>query len=113
MLTLKNVAASDIQTVYSGAEGQLWELIMGEQIHIGGLPSSNALADFGGVKSGMTAVDFCCCSGAGMRFLLKLRGAAHVSGVDFTKAQLALGKKRMAQAGIPASQYKFFLGDAA
>ena len=28
---------NDVQAVYSGAEGQLWELIMGQQIHIGGL----------------------------------------------------------------------------
>jgi ubiquinone/menaquinone biosynthesis C-methylase UbiE len=48
-----------------------------------------------------------------MRFLLRLVGMKHVSGVDFTEAQLALGKKRMAQAGIPSTQYKFFLGDAA
>ena len=31
---------SDVQAVYAGPEGQLWELLMGEQIHIGGLQSS-------------------------------------------------------------------------
>jgi len=113
MHTLKKVSANDIQAVYSGAEGQLWELLMGEQVHIGGLPSSIDLAVFGSVQSGMSAADLCCCSGAGMRFLLKLLGATHVSGVDFTKAQIDLGKKRMAAAGIAPSQYKFFIGDAA
>ena len=113
MFRLKNVSAGDIQAVYSGAEGQLWELLMGEKIHIGGLPSSIDLATFGGVQNGMAIADFCCCSGSGMRFLLKLLGASHASGVDFTQAQLALGKKRMALADIPSSQYKFFLGDAA
>ena len=113
MHTLKTVSPSDIQAVYSGAEGQLWELLMGEQIHIGGLASSIDLGIFGGISAGLSAADLCCCSGAGMRFLLKLYKAEHVSGVDFTKAQIELGKKRMAQAGIPPSQYKFYLGDAA
>jgi len=65
------------------------------------------------VRSGMSAADLCCCSGAGMRFLLTLCGASHAAGVDFTGAQIALGKKRMAAAGIAPSQYKFYLGDAA
>jgi len=112
MFTLKNFSASDVQAVYSGAEGQLWELIMGEKIHIGGMPSSIDLATFGGVQGGMAVADFCCCSGSGMRFLLKLCGARHASGVDFTKEQLALGKKRMAAADITPSQYRFYLGDA-
>lgn len=34
----------DVQGVYSGAEGNLWELIMGEQIHVGGFKSSMELA---------------------------------------------------------------------
>jgi len=113
MFKFKNVSPSDIQSIYSGVEGQLWELLMGEQVHIGGMPSSFQLAEFGGVREGLAAADFCCCSGAGMRFLLKLCGASHVSGVDFTKAQLALGKKRMAAAGISPKQYRFYLGDAA
>ena len=113
MFTLKNAKPAAVQEVYSGAEGQLWELLMGEQIHIGGLVSSIDLATFGGVRCGLSAADLCCCSGAGMRFLLKLYDASHVSGVDFTAAQIALGKKRMAQMGIPSSQYKFYLGDAA
>ncbi|MCL2104687.1 MAG: methyltransferase domain-containing protein [Kiritimatiellaeota bacterium] len=113
MFTLKKVTPDAIQAVYSGAEGQLWELIMGEQVHIGGMSSSIELATFGGVRGGMTVADLCCCSGAGMRFLLKLCGASHATGVDFTKAQLTLGKQRMAQAGIPPSQYKFHLGDVA
>ena len=27
---------AEVQAVYSGPEGNLWELIMGEQIHVGG-----------------------------------------------------------------------------
>jgi hypothetical protein len=30
----------EVQAVYNGPEGQLWELVMGQQIHIGGFRSS-------------------------------------------------------------------------
>jgi hypothetical protein len=29
-----------VRAVYSGAEGELWELLMGQQIHIGGFKAS-------------------------------------------------------------------------
>ena len=29
------IGVADVQAVYDGAEGDLWELVMGEQIHIG------------------------------------------------------------------------------
>ena len=34
-----------VRTVYSGAEGELWELLMGQQIHIGGFKASVDLAE--------------------------------------------------------------------
>ena len=40
MQTLSGIGLSDVQAVYDGAEGDLWELVMGEQIHIGGMASS-------------------------------------------------------------------------
>jgi hypothetical protein len=42
---------SAVRQVYAGAEGRLWELIMGEQIHIDGFASSQALA----ARAGVTA----------------------------------------------------------
>ncbi len=42
---MENIGLSEVQNVYSGPEGQLWELIMGEQIHIGGFASSMDLAE--------------------------------------------------------------------
>ncbi len=81
MFKAGNDYVQEVQTIYSGAEGQLWELLMGEQIHIGGFASSTDLAAFGGVKPGMSGVDFCCCSGAGMRFLLKISGVSRMEGL--------------------------------
>jgi sarcosine/dimethylglycine N-methyltransferase len=38
--TLSGVGLADVKAVYDGAEGDLWELVMGEQIHMGGLSAS-------------------------------------------------------------------------
>ena len=76
----------DVQAVYSGPEGNLWELVMGQQVHIGGLRSSMELAEKAGIGPGMTGVDLCCCSGAGMRFLVRFRNVARMHGVDATAA---------------------------
>ena len=45
MKALPAVYLSDVQQVYTGPEDDLWELVMGEQIHIGGLTSSMDLAE--------------------------------------------------------------------
>jgi hypothetical protein len=50
---------SDVQAVYSGPERQLWELLMGEQIHLGGLQSSLDLVERSGLQAGQTGIDLC------------------------------------------------------
>jgi len=57
MKTTGNVGLKEVQAVYSGPEGELWEMIMGEQIHIGGFASSMDLAEKAGVGPGMKGVD--------------------------------------------------------
>ena len=42
-----NIQLSDVQAVYSGPEWHLWELLMGQQIHLGGFRSSMDLAKRG------------------------------------------------------------------
>ena len=76
MKIVEGIVLKDVQAVYSGPEGNLWELIMGEQIHIGGFTSSMDLAERAGIKPGDRGVDLCCCSGAGMRFLVRFKNVA-------------------------------------
>ena len=64
-----HMTLKDAQGVYSGAEGRLWALVMGEQIHAGGFNSSMELATRAGIKAGWRGVDLCCALGAGCRFL--------------------------------------------
>ena len=40
MMTIGGDAIEAVRAVYSGAEGDLWELLMGHQIHIGGFMAS-------------------------------------------------------------------------
>jgi len=100
MKSVKGIDLKDVQTVYGGAEGDLWELIMGEQVHIGGFASSMDLSTKAGIGAGMTGVDFCCCNGAGMRFLLKFKGVKSMTGVDATEKVINQGIERNKKLGL-------------
>jgi SAM-dependent methyltransferase len=100
MKSAPQIHLSDVQAVYSGPEGRLWELLMGEQIHIGGFQSSMDLAQRAGIAAGWQGVDLCCCTGAGMRFLARFFKVARMTGVDATPAVLELGRRRCAGEGL-------------
>ncbi len=110
MKSLKNIGLSDVQAVYSGPEGELWELIMGEQIHIGGFVSSMDLAQKAGIESQTKGVDLCCCNGAGMRFLVRFRDVARMCGVDATEKVVEQGRRLCEQEGL-SDEIIFVLAD--
>lgn len=123
------IGVDDVRRVYSSAEGDLWELLMGQQIHVGGLRSSMELAERAGVGAGMRGVDLCCCNGAGMRVLVRLRGVASMTGVDATPAVVERARARCAadhlddritvvladacDTGLPAGRADFVWGEDA
>jgi SAM-dependent methyltransferase len=100
MKSAPQIHLSDVQAVYSGPTGRLWELLMGEQIHIGGFQSSMDLAERAGIGAGGHGVDLCCALGAGMRFLVRFRNTARMTGVDATRTMLDLGRRRCADEGL-------------
>ncbi len=110
MKKIDGIALTDVQTVYGGAEGDLWELIMGEQIHIGGMTSSLDLAEKAGIGAGMSGVDLCCCNGAGMRFLVRMREVSTMLGVDATEKVIQQGRHRCEQEGL-ADKIRFVHAD--
>ena len=61
MKSTMNINLDTVRGVYSGPEGDLWELIMGQQIHIGGFQSSMDLAGKAGINEDMEGLDLCCC----------------------------------------------------
>jgi SAM-dependent methyltransferase len=110
MKTVEGIGLAEVQAVYGGPEGRLWELIMGEQIHIGGFASSMDLAETAQIGAGTKGVDLCCCNGAGMRFLVRFRNVARMQGVDATPTVVEQGRQRCQQAGL-ADRIQFTLAD--
>lgn len=92
----------DVKEVYSGFEGALWELIMGEQIHIGGYPSSKTLGDIAEWKEGDEVLDLCSAVGAGLRFLRRTYGVRGY-GVDATPKMVEIARERIAADGFKDS----------
>jgi SAM-dependent methyltransferase len=110
MRTAEQIGLQDVQAVYSGPEGELWELIMGEQIHIGGLQSSMELAEKAGIERGGSGLDLCCCTGAGMRFLIRFREVGRMAGIDATEKMIEVGRRRSGEQGV-SDRTDFILGD--
>jgi SAM-dependent methyltransferase len=110
MKSTTNIGLENVQAVYSGPEGELWELVMGHQIHIGGFTSSMDLAERAGIGSGTSGVDLCCCNGAGMRFLVRFRGVDRMHGVDATETVVQRGRARCEAEGF-SDRIAFTLAD--
>jgi ubiquinone/menaquinone biosynthesis C-methylase UbiE len=110
MKSIDGVGLAEVNAVYGGAEGDLWELLMGEQIHIGGFKSSADLAERSGIGAGERGVDLCCCSGAGMRFLVRFREIASMTGVDASPTVVERGRMRCKDEGLD-DRIRFELAD--
>ncbi len=110
MKATQGIGLTDVQAVYGGPEGRLWELVMGEQIHIGGFASSMDLAEKAAIAPASCGVDLCCCNGAGMRFLVRFRQARHMTGVDATANVVSLGRQRCKDEGL-ADRIEFVQAD--
>lgn len=110
MKSLAEIGREHVDAVYTGPEADLWELIMGHQIHVGGLRSTLELADRAGIRAGMQGIDLCCCTGAGMRALVRLRGVASMTGVDANARMLERGRARCAEEGV-ADRIRFVSAD--
>jgi len=105
------VGTQDVADLYDGAQGNLFELVFGEQIHVGGFDASLALADRAGILPGQRGVDLCCCNGAGMRFLVRFREVASMTGVDISQRVIDLGRARCAEEGL-SKRIRFVHADA-
>ncbi len=100
---------SDVQEVYSGFEGALWELIMGEQIHVGGFASSKELGDSAGWKKDEEVLDLCCAVGGGVRFLTRVYDVK-AYGVDATPHMVNRAIERIKADGF-SDRIEIKLGD--
>lgn len=111
MHSISDVGLAEVQAEYSGSEGDISHLVMGELIHVGGLRSTLALAAQAGIKPGLTGVDLCCHTGGGMRALVRFCSAARMVGVDATEQVVRRGREICQSEGL-ADRISFVLGDA-
>jgi len=89
-------SVNDVSEVYAGPGGKLWELLMGEQIHVGGPEQTDLLAKKAGIdKAGQnfTLLDICSALGGPARHLAEKYGI-NVVGLDITPEMVLEAKKR-------------------
>src|SRR5262245_13126966 len=84
---------------------------MGEQLHVGGLQSTLALAVRAGIGDGMAGVDLCCCTGAGMRALVRFCAVERMMGVDATEQVVERGRQACSDEQLD-ERIDFVVGDA-
>ena len=99
MKYVKDYTIKDVQDVYDGPGGLLWEAVMGEQIHSGGPETTDLLARKLGLKPGQVVLDICSALGAPARHLAKNYGVT-VKGVDASKIMLQKAKERTTAAKL-------------
>ncbi len=90
----------EVRDAYDGVEGRLYELMMGELLHVGGLGSSLELAERAGIAKGARGIDLCCGNGASMRMLVQLVEVASMIGVELSEKQVERTTSRTQQAGL-------------
>ena len=111
MKSIKGVGLADVTALYGSAQGDLFQLLFGQQIHIGGMKATIDLAERAAVGAGLSGIDLCCCNGAGMRVLVRFRNVASMVGVDATEAIVERGRRLCAEEGL-GEKIRFVLADA-
>jgi ubiquinone/menaquinone biosynthesis C-methylase UbiE len=105
-----DVTIEDVSTAYSGPVGMLWELLMGEQIHVGGEDETSLLAEIGKITEHTCVLDVCSALGGPARQLAR-RFGCRVVGLDATPSMVAEAERRTDGEGL-SSLVTFRLGNA-
>ncbi len=105
-----NYTIADVIDIYSGPVGVLWQMLMGEQIHVGGETETMALASRAGITSGSRVLDVCSALGAPDRQLAERYGCT-VVGLDATEKMVEEARRQAAAAGM-TDRVSFRLGNA-
>ncbi len=102
----------DVSEVYAGSGGKLWELLMGEQIHIGGADQTDDLAKRVGLdkKEDIYLLDICSALGGPARHLAE-KYNTRVLGLDITLEMIEEAKKRT-EGKSYADKIEYRLGSA-
>ncbi len=105
-------SVNDVSATYAGPGGKIWELLMGEQIHVGGGEHTDELARRVGLENrkNIDVLDICSALGGPARHLAE-HYYASVVGLDITPEMITEARKRTE--GKPyADRVVFRLGSA-
>jgi sarcosine/dimethylglycine N-methyltransferase len=89
----------DVQEVYDGPGGLLWEAVMSEQIHSGAERTTDELAQALGLQKGQHVLDVCSALGAPARQIARKYGVK-VTGLDMTRTMNEKAVQRTKEAGL-------------
>ncbi|VVB86507.1 Putative arsenite methyltransferase [uncultured archaeon] len=90
---------ADVNEIYDGPGGLLWEMLMGEEIHVGGERETELLAEKAGVNINTSILDVCSALGGPARHLAKKYGCK-VTGLDATIKMVDEAERRTAKEGL-------------
>jgi ubiquinone/menaquinone biosynthesis C-methylase UbiE len=105
-----NISIGDVSDAYTGAVGTLWEIVMGEEIHIGGPLATRELASMAGIRKDSRVLDICSALGGPARHLAGEFGC-RVTGIDATPAMVEEATRRT-PAAVFNGRVTFRLGNA-
>jgi len=105
-----DVGLEDVKKVYEGPGGVLWEMLMGEQIHVGGGQHTEGLAKKAGITASSVVLDVCSALGGPARQLARDIGCT-VVGLDATRRMHDEAERRTRAAGLDG-KVTYKLGDA-
>jgi len=105
-----DISIAEVSEAYAGPVGVLWELVMGDEIHIGGPVATRELAVMAGITKDARVLDICSALGGPSRHLAAEFGC-RVTGIDATPAMVDEATRRTAAAGLDG-QVTFRLGNA-
>ena len=105
-----DVGIENVTEVYAGPGGILWEMLMGEQIHVGGAGETDTLARKAGITPSTTVLDVCSALGGPARQMARTIGCT-VTGLDATPKMHDEAVRRTKEAGLDGKA-SFVLGNA-
>jgi len=88
-----DISIAEVSEAYAGDVGELWEMLMGEEIHIGGTMATRELAAMAGIQKDSRVLDICSALGGPARHLAAEFGC-RVTGIDATPAMVEKATKR-------------------
>ena len=111
MKSINGVGLNEVTSVYGGPQGDLFALLMGQQLHVGGMNGSIDLGERAEIGAGVRGIDLCCGTGGGMRVLVRFRNVASMVGVDATARNVERGQHRCREEGLD-DRIRLLLADA-